>query len=89
MSMGKCRACGAPIMWIKTQTGKAMPCDAKVKWYIASPKGSQKVVLITGEVVTGEFTDDPKTATGIGYISHFATCPKASAFRRGASHRDG
>lgn len=82
MGMGKCRACGAPIVWVRTQAGKAMPCDAKVRWYTAAPNGRLKFVLITGEVVAGELAEDLKNATGIGHISHFATCPNADDFRR-------
>lgn len=27
MNKATCRGCGAPIVWIKTPAGKAMPCD--------------------------------------------------------------
>lgn len=27
--MNKCKSCGAPIVWAKSETGKAMPLDAK------------------------------------------------------------
>lgn len=24
-----CKSCGMPILWVKTRSGKAMPCDIK------------------------------------------------------------
>jgi len=82
MGMSKCRACGASIKWVKTKTGKNMPCNAKVVWYVADANGSQNIVLITGDVVRGETAATPNEATSIGYISHFATCPRAKQFKR-------
>lgn len=35
-----------------------------------------------GEVVAARLNGDPGEAAGTGYISHFATCPKAGSFRR-------
>ncbi len=41
--MSKCKGCGAEIVWIKTKSGKAMPCD------------TNKVIIVTdeGETVAG------------------------------------
>ena len=35
--MSKCKGCGAEIVWIKTKSGKAMPCD------------TNKVIIVTDE----------------------------------------
>ena len=59
-----------------------MPCDPKQVTYWKKPGGSQKIVTPNGEVVSGEIEGDLNTATGIGYISHFATCPNASQHRK-------
>lgn len=41
--MSKCKGCGAEIVWIKTASGKSMPCDI------------DKVTIVTddGKTVTG------------------------------------
>lgn len=41
--MSKCKGCGAEIVWIQTENGKSMPCNA------------EKVTIVTadGKTVTG------------------------------------
>jgi len=75
--MAKCKGCGKPIVWI----GK-IPCDPEQIIYRKENKGSLRVVTPNGEVLSAVPSDNPSTATGIGYISHFATCPYADRFRR-------
>lgn len=77
-----CRACGAEIMFIKTFAGKSIPVDAESKYYIKDNRGKQKIVTPNGEVISAELTDESEKATGIGYVSHFATCPEADQFRK-------
>lgn len=64
----KCSSCGADILWIKTMTGKAMPLNAKPE---------KRVVLLTNDV-TGLQRGDVRDT----YVSHFASCPQADAFRK-------
>lgn len=40
---GKCRSCGAPLIWLHTQSGKPMPVDA----------ASVRIVPIDGLFVAG------------------------------------
>lgn len=82
MNITKCRACGAPIGFIKSVAGKTIPVDAEPFSYVQKSNGTLKIVTPNGEVVSGELPDDPQNATGIGYISHFATCPEADQFRK-------
>ena len=82
MNRGRCRGCGADIVWIRTLGGKSMPCDAKVVTYWAKDKAEGKVVTPNGEVISCEFSGDLEKATGVGYLSHFSTCPTASQFKR-------
>ena len=79
---GTCRGCGQHIYWIKTPAGKSMPCDPEQVIYWQKPGGSHKIVTPNGEVLSAELEGPHEKATGIGYISHFATCPKAGQFRR-------
>lgn len=51
MNKATCRGCGAPIVWIKTPAGKAMPCDPAPVYYKATPDGKDKIVTTRGEVV--------------------------------------
>lgn len=80
--MPTCRACGAKIIFIKTSAGKSIPCNADPVTYWEKPKAKGKVVTPNGMVLSCKFEGDPQKATGIGYVSHFATCPKAGEFRR-------
>ena len=82
MQYGICRGCGAPILWIRTPAGKSMPCDPQPIKYWQDPTGRNKIVTPNGEVVSARLEGDEQTATGIGYISHFATCPKRDQFRK-------
>lgn len=73
-----CRGCGAPILWIKTAGGKAMPCDAEPVHF--TPGGRDKLVTEDGRVVSGTIDHHGPEK---GYVSHFATCPQARQFRGG------
>ena len=79
---GTCRGCGAHIVWIPTPGGKSMPCDAEQVLYRARKGANGKVITPNGEVLSADIDVAPETATGVGYVSHFATCPAANEFRR-------
>lgn len=78
----QCRACGAEIGFIKTVAGKTIPVNPEEVAYEQKAGGSLKIVTPNGEVLSAERPADPQKATGIGYISHFATCPEADRFRK-------
>ena len=82
MRITKCRACGADIGFIKTVAGKTIPVNPEEVAYEQKAGGSLKIVTPNGEVLSAERPADPQKATGIGYISHFATCPEADRFRK-------
>ena len=75
--MAKCKGCGAEIIWI----GK-IPCDPEQVTYWEKAKAKGKVVTQTGMVLSCEFSGDLNKATGVGYVSHWSTCPCADQFRR-------
>lgn len=83
--MANCSKCNAPIVWIKTIAGKNMPCDASVRRYKILPDGKDKVITPEGKVVSCEIDCDQEELTGMGYIPHWATCPKANEFRKRGS----
>jgi hypothetical protein len=71
LTMAKCKGCGADIEWIKTAEGKSHPVDAKpVKVWINLQRGNEDHHL------------DERHGLKVGFISHFATCPKAQQFRK-------
>jgi hypothetical protein len=80
--MGKCKGCGAEIIWIMSPAGNVIPCDPIPVPYWQRSKAKGKIVTRNGEVISCELYGDPETATGIGYVPHWATCPKAGEFRR-------
>ena len=75
-----CRGCGAEIIWIRTPTGKAMPCDAQPVAFRPSGTGGEMVVTPDGRVVRADVVKGVGSGS-LGYISHFATCPAADHFR--------
>lgn len=81
-NFGQCYGCGQRILWIKTRAGKNMPVNPTMHNYKADPDGKEKIVTTSGDVVTGTTGATPEEADGIGYISHFATCPQSRNFRR-------
>ncbi len=80
-NFGHCNGCGAQIIWIKTKAGRNMPCNTTLVDYKADG-GKDKIVLPSGEVVSGTIVSSADSPDGHGYISHFATCRNARSFRR-------
>lgn len=80
--MAFCKACGAEIIWIKTVSGKSMPCDARpIPFTPVFPATRSDMTLVTesGVTVKGRYDADSEY---VGYRSHFASCPAAGSFRR-------
>ena len=82
--MARCKSCGAEIRWIKTSKGKSMPVDPDYITYWQKAGGTKKIVTPNGNVISADVTGDPESATGLGFTSHFATCPNADQHRRRA-----
>jgi hypothetical protein len=81
-----CRSCGAAIIWVKTETGKAIPLDAE------PTEGGNIIINVLGggievahvETVTETKArfDCPIPAGRVAFVSHFATCPQANTWRK-------
>lgn len=69
-----CRSCGAPIQWAITRKGSRMPLD------IGSHPDANIVIDDAGII------DVVPAGQGVR-ISHFVTCPNASAHRRARGRR--
>lgn len=82
LNTSKCRSCGALIVWIKTPSGKSMPCDAQAKIFKYKPGSDTKLVTPAGEVVSCEVVNTPKEADDFGYVPHWSTCNAPDKFRK-------
>lgn len=82
MFASRCKSCGAEIVFIKTDAGTSIPCNAAPMPYWRVKGGKAKIVTPRGEVVSAELDGMEGTETGTGYMTHFATCPDAAKFRR-------
>lgn len=82
MKICTCKGCGKPIVWIRTNRGKSMPCDAQEVAYKAVKGAKGKVITQNGEVISCVFDADPQEMTGVGYIPHWSTCQQAGKFRK-------
>lgn len=81
--MSRCRSCGKEIRWITMTRGTRMPVDVGEILYKTNTKGKSIIVTPNGEVHKADIVPDgTPDATGIGYISHFATCPNADQHRK-------
>lgn len=49
----KCRSCGANIIFIETENGRKMPCDADAVDYQDNIKGKDTIVTESGKVIKG------------------------------------
>lgn len=87
MEVKKCKFCGAPIVWLKTQNGRPMPCNAAAVKYQENYKGKDVIVLSDGKVIKATVVNPnggglAPIIDGEGYISHFATCTHADEARQ-------
>jgi hypothetical protein len=95
--MARCKTCGAEIIFIKTPSGRYMPCNpAKCEYVRNDATGKATIITLTGETVRADcppqipqikpndtISDITITHIEAGYVPHWATCPTASEHRRG------
>ncbi len=86
----KCRSCGAPIIWAKTEAGKPMPLDIQ-----PSPSGTFTIRHADGRAWRGNLHEELQAIhkskikdLGPWYTSHFATCPNANQHRKPKESKD-
>lgn len=77
-----CKSCGAKIKFIRNRAGRWIPVDDYPVTYKADYNGKDRLVTADGDVIACKSGVDTSEATGIGYVSHFATCPNAATHRR-------
>lgn len=80
--VAQCRSCGKRIMFIRMKSGKSMPVNPTFVNFKKNPRGKDRIVLPSGDVITCDANVSVEDADGYGYISHFATCSIASRHRK-------
>ena len=80
----KCKSCRATIGWIKTASGKLMPCNVEPVFYKTTGEGNDKVITLEGVLISCDVVTDPKEADSLGYVPHWGTCNAPDKFRKGA-----
>lgn len=77
--LSSCRTCAAPIIWTRTEQGRAMPVDAapllvggNVELLPSESQGGDPIARVHGEPPPGSAR----------YVSHFATCPDRDLHRK-------
>lgn len=70
-----CSSCQAPIIWAKTEAGRAMPLDAE-------PVDDGNMELLPDGICRFVPKGDHTTVVVPLYKSHFATCPHARTHRK-------
>lgn len=68
---GRCRSCGAPVVWVETVRGTRIPFNPPLA--IAR---TQETLLAGDDTRTIEHVDSAVST------SHFATCPDATQWRK-------
>lgn len=73
------QGCRQPIAFRFTRTGAQLPIDP-----LPSPKGNVALVGAEGNEIAETLSPDRigEAYDGFLYVSHFATCPQAAAFRK-------
>jgi hypothetical protein len=81
-----CQSCKAWIIWAVTERGRRMPVDAQMNiggTLVLCYEVDELDRPTSGQMVL----QAPADYRGPKWISHFATCPKASAWRRSQGER--
>lgn len=87
MTTRPCTSCAAPIGFIETPSGRAIPVDPElVKTFRALTAVTTNKVLVTERGVVTRFFEVtatyPEAEAIEGFVSHFATCSAPAAHRR-------
>lgn len=74
--MSKCKGCGADVLWIKTEAGKNMIVEPKLVEVNLDDAGQINIVTPNGKTIA-------RAPLGtMGYIPHWARCPRANDFKK-------
>ena len=74
MITSRCKYCGEPIYWLKTEKGRMMPVNTVPYSVMEDRRSLGRYVLKNGKVVCAIRYAPGTQGTVIGYTPHFATC---------------
>ena len=94
---GICRGCGAQIIWTRMASGKTMPCDPHLQFFIPDI-GKETFVTPDGDMkhgrsfrnlseIAAELANGEQVKTLRGYTPHWATCPKRDDFKKRSTEK--
>ena len=79
MSAATCSSCGAPVIWAETVNGHPMPIDLEAR-------ADGNIELVERETLPPVALYVKVTQPTLGdaprFVSHFATCPDATEWRK-------
>ena len=84
----KCRGCGEEIHFVKSHKGKMIPVNGDEPETFCLQEnvpGEPQIVVVleNGYTIRGRSVPSRESGTVVrGWISHFATCPRAEDFRK-------
>lgn len=88
MGFGKCKGCGADVLWVKTPKKKNMPCDPTPVTIEPAPQGElfyrEDGTPVRGYAKSLPYYDPLK----VGYRPHWSACPAAGNFK-GTANAEG
>lgn len=81
--MNTCKKCKAPLFWVQTPKRKWIPLDEGLVPYKQDDQGRDVVFSQDGEYIKCRLSFEGQP-TGMARRPHWATCPHADDFKRGA-----
>lgn len=82
-NLGRCKSCGAEVLWVRTDKGRPMPLDCPPSALMPSDAGPVTGVFDEwGRARRGYVTDETDPEHVLVSVSHFATCPNANRHRK-------
>ena len=70
-----CRECGKPLVFIRTISGKFLPCEAEPVFYWPDDAGPLMFYQRDGSCERGTLEGHPAVPQGSGYVPHWGRCP--------------
>lgn len=77
-----CRYCGKPIIFIRTEAGRLMPCDAEPVPYWDSDEKGVLIYQRDGRSVRAKLAGLDSLCAGSGYRPHWASCTERRERRK-------
>lgn len=79
-----CNRCKRLIVFIQTEKGKLMPCEASAVPYLADERGDKQILTDRGKLVRCRLLapEEKEACSGFGFVPHFSNCVSREAQER-------